>query len=74
MILLTSFIRSAKVRISALPRGRPLTQFRNLSDFQTRLLEAAHPIMANNEVMGAVVVDQNLNGLRTFRNEALEQH
>ena len=59
--------------ISSALRGAPLTQFRNLSDSQTRLLEAAHPIMANNEVMGAVVVDQNMNGLRTFRNEALEQ-
>ena len=53
--------------------GTPLTQFRTLADTETRLLEAAHPILANNEVMGAVVVDQNMNGLRTFRNEAMEQ-
>ena len=52
--------------------GIAFTQFRTLSDTQTRLLEAAHPIMANGEVMGAVVVDQNMNGLRTFRNQALE--
>ncbi|MCY4263376.1 MAG: proteobacterial dedicated sortase system histidine kinase [Gammaproteobacteria bacterium] len=53
--------------------GTPMTQFRTLADTETRLLEAAHPILANNEVMGAVVVDQNMNGLRSFRNQALEQ-
>ena len=54
-------------------QGLPLTQFRTLADTETRLLEAAHPIIANGEVMGAVVVDQNMNGLRTFRNQAMEQ-
>ena len=54
-------------------QGLPLTQFRTLADTQTRLLGAAHPIIANGEVMGAVVVDQNMNGLRTFRNQAMEQ-
>jgi dedicated sortase system histidine kinase len=53
-------------------QGQALTQFRTLSDTQTRLLEAAHPILADGEVLGAVVVDQNMNGLRTFRNQALE--
>jgi len=53
-------------------RGVPLTQFRTLADTQTRLLEAAHPILADGEVLGAVVVDQNMNGLRTFRNQAME--
>jgi len=53
-------------------RGAPLTQFRTLADTQTRLLEAAHPILADGEVIGAVVVDQNMNGLRTFRNQAME--
>ncbi len=52
--------------------GVPLTQFRTLQDNQTRLLEAAHPILADGEVLGAVVVDQNMNGLRTFRNQAME--
>lgn len=53
-------------------RGEAFTQFRSLANNQTRLLEAAHPILANGEVLGAVVVDQNMNGLRTFRNQALE--
>lgn len=53
-------------------QGTPFTQFRTLADTETRLLEAAHPILADGEVMGAVVVDQNMNGLRTFRNQAME--
>ncbi len=52
--------------------GTPLTQFRTLADTQTRILEAAHPILANGDVLGAVIVDQNMNGIRTFRNQALE--
>lgn len=52
--------------------GIPQTQFRTLADTQTRILEAAHPILASGEVLGAVVVDQNMNGIRTFRNQALE--
>ncbi|MEX0618169.1 MAG: proteobacterial dedicated sortase system histidine kinase [Pseudohongiellaceae bacterium] len=54
-------------------QGFPGTQFRTLTDgTQTRILEGAHPILADGEVMGAVVVDQNMNGIRSFRNEALE--
>lgn len=53
-------------------QGAPMTQYRTLADAETRLLEAAHPILADGEVLGAVVVDQNMNGLRTFRNQALE--
>lgn len=52
--------------------GTSQTQFRTIPDSQTRILEAAHPIMANDEVLGAVIVDQNMNGIRTFRNQALE--
>ena len=59
--------------INSALQGKPVTQFRTLTDTQTRILEAAHPILAEGEVMGAVVVDQNMNGLRTFRNQALEQ-
>ena len=52
--------------------GEAFTQFRTLAGTDTRILEAAHPILANGEVLGAVVVDQNMNGLRSFRNQALE--
>lgn len=59
--------------INSALQGTAFTQFRTLADTETRLLEAAHPILANGEVIGAVVVDQNMNGLRTFRNQALER-
>ncbi len=57
--------------ISALS-GVPNTNFRTLKNGETRILEAAYPIMANGQVLGVVVVDQNMNGIRTFRNQALE--
>ena len=58
--------------LSAALAGQAQTQFRTIDAIQTRMLEAAYPIFADGEVMGAVVVDQNMNGLRTFRNQALE--
>ena len=58
--------------INSALEGEAATQFRTLADSETRLLEAAHPILANGDIMGAVVVDQNMNGLRTFRNQAME--
>jgi dedicated sortase system histidine kinase len=57
--------------ISALV-GSPRADFRTLDDGVTRILEAAWPIVVNQDVLGAVVVDQNMNGIRTFRNQALE--
>ena len=59
--------------INSALQGLPMTQFRTLANTETRLLEAAHPIVSEGEVMGAVVVDQNMNDIRTFRNQALEQ-
>lgn len=70
---LYSDVTRAGAHIDSALEGTPMTQFRTLADTETRLLEAAHPIIANDEVMGAVVVDQNMNGLRTFRNQAMEQ-
>ena len=58
--------------IAAALNGEPFTRFRELQDTQTMILEASHPIFAGEEVIGAVIVDQNMNGLRSFRNEALE--
>lgn len=58
--------------IAAALNGEPFTRFRELQDTQTMILEASHPIFAGNEVIGAVIVDQNMNGLRSFRNQALE--
>ncbi|MFK7864695.1 MAG: proteobacterial dedicated sortase system histidine kinase [Pseudohongiellaceae bacterium] len=71
---LYSGVRRDGAHIDSALDGMPFTQFRTLADAnQTRLLEAAHPIVAGGEIMGAVVVDQNMNGLRTFRNQAMEQ-
>lgn len=71
---LYSGVRRDGAHIDSALNGEPFTQFRTLADEnQTRLLEAAHPIVAGGEIMGAVVVDQNMNGLRTFRNQAMEQ-
>ncbi len=69
---LYSEISREGAHISAALEGEAKTQFRTLADSETRLLEAAHPILANGEIIGAVVVDQNMNGLRTFRNQAME--
>ena len=52
--------------------GEAATRYRTLSDGDTRILEASYPIQAAGQVLGAVVVDQNMNGIRTFRNQALE--
>jgi len=52
--------------------GQATTRYRALDNNTTRILEAAYPIVAEGQVLGAVIVDQNMNGIRTFRNQALE--
>ena len=56
--------------------GLATTRYRTIdnaaADDTIRILEAAYPIIAGDDVLGAVVVDQNMNGIRTFRNQALE--
>jgi len=52
--------------------GQATVNYRTLEDGATRILEAAYPVLADGEVLGAVIVDQNMNGIRTFRNQALE--
>ncbi|MES2604913.1 MAG: proteobacterial dedicated sortase system histidine kinase [Pseudomonadota bacterium] len=51
--------------------GAAQTGYRSDSDTTRRTLEAAWPISANGAVLGAVVVDQNLDGLRSARNQSL---
>lgn len=53
--------------------GRPDTLWRLSPDNKAVILSAAHPIFIDNEVMGAVVVEQTTNGIRTLRNQALEK-
>jgi len=52
--------------------GQATTRYRALDNNTTRILEAAYPIVAEGQVLGAVIVDLNMNGIRTFRNQALE--
>lgn len=67
-------IEGAEIRTAL--EGQPSTRFRAIiddqGDEQTRILEAAYPIVAGGDILGAVLVDQNMNGIRTFRNQALE--
>lgn len=59
------------IAIAALT-GTPRVGFQTLSDGTTRILEAAWPISVGGQILGAVVVDQNMQGISTFRNQALE--
>jgi len=54
-------------------RGESSTLWRLSSDNKAVILSASHPIFMEGSVMGAVVVEQTTNGIRTLRNKALEQ-
>jgi two-component system sensor histidine kinase ChvG len=53
--------------------GDPSTLWRLSSDNKAVILSAAHPIFIDNQVMGAVVVEQTTHGIRSLRNQALEK-
>lgn len=53
--------------------GMPSTLWRLSSDNKAVILSAAHPIYINEQVMGAVVVEQTTHGIRSLRNQALEK-
>jgi two-component system sensor histidine kinase ChvG len=53
--------------------GVPTSLWRLSADKKAVILSAAHPIYIDEQVMGAVVVEQTTNGIRTLRNQALEQ-
>jgi dedicated sortase system histidine kinase len=53
--------------------GRADALWRLSPDNKAVILSAAHPIYVDNKVIGAVVVEQTTNGIRTLRNQALEQ-
>ena len=42
-------------------------------DNKAVILSAAHPIYVDQKVIGAVIVEQTTNGIRTLRNQALER-
>jgi len=53
--------------------GQAKSQWRLTQDNQAVILSAATPIFINNKVYGAVIVEENTNGIRTLRNRALEK-
>ncbi len=53
--------------------GIPGSTWRLSPDNKALILSAAHPIFIDNQVMGAVLVEQTTHGIRTLRNRALEQ-
>ncbi|MEO0369425.1 MAG: proteobacterial dedicated sortase system histidine kinase, partial [Pseudomonadota bacterium] len=53
--------------------GAPDSLWRLSPDKKAVILSAAHPIWIENEVMGAVVVEQTTHGIRSLRNKALEK-
>ncbi len=53
--------------------GESSSHWRLTPDSKAVVLSAAHPIFIDEQVMGAVVVEQTTNGIRTLRNQALEQ-
>ncbi len=59
--------------ISAALGGTPDSLWRLSPDSKAVILSAAYPIYIGENVMGAVVVEQTTNGIRTLRNRALEQ-
>jgi len=54
-------------------QGSAHSQWRLTTDQQAVVLSAAYPIYINNQVHGAVIVEETTNGIRTLRNRALEK-
>lgn len=53
--------------------GEPMSQWRLSTDQQAVVLSAAYPIFIDEQVKGAVIVEETTNGIRTLRNQALEK-
>ena len=65
--------RLASTAIEQSLAGKPMTLQRRLADEQ-ELIVAAHPIVTeNDEIIGTVVVEQNINEILSFQRAALEQ-
>ncbi|MBO1256976.1 proteobacterial dedicated sortase system histidine kinase [Alteromonas sp. 5E99-2] len=52
--------------------GKPDSLWRLSEDNKAVILSSSHPIFYQNEVIGAVVIEQTTHGIRTLRNRALE--
>jgi len=53
--------------------GKASSQWRLTTDKKALVLSAAYPIYINNQVQGAVIVEETTNGIRSLRNRALEK-
>jgi len=62
-----------ELELSKALSGTASSQWRLSPDNKAVVLSAAHPIFIDEQVMGAVVVEQTTHGIRTLRNQALEQ-
>lgn len=53
-------------------KGTADSQWRLTPDNKAVILSAAHPVYLDDKVLGAVVVEQTTNGIRSLKNKALE--
>lgn len=65
-------LSSGREVIAAL-QGAPRTRIRQTPDGKAAIVSAAHPVWSGDEVVGAVVVEESTNSIRTVRNRALER-
>ena len=54
-------------------QGMPGRRWRHSTDARAVILSAAHPIWSGDEVVGAVVVEETTNAIRTLSNRTLEK-
>jgi two-component system, OmpR family, sensor histidine kinase ChvG len=59
--------------IAAALQGTPGTRTRRTPDGRAVVISAAHPIWNDNEVVGAVVVEETTNPIASLRSDALER-
>ena len=52
--------------------GKPALRWRRTPDQRAVIVSASHPVWDDNEVIGAVVVEQTSNDIQTLQNNALE--
>ena len=62
----------ANLAISAALNGEPSAVLRRVSE-TAQIITALHPIVAKDQVLGAVLVEQNIDEILTFQRAALEQ-
>jgi two-component system, OmpR family, sensor histidine kinase ChvG len=70
--LLENAQATAEAVISSSLQGDPLALRRSITEEQ-EVIMAAHPIVSRGEVIGTVVVEQNINEILSFQRAALQQ-